>query len=288
MISSARICTLSQKTDFPKENSMPIYFSNTLNQEPFQFDSVGNQWLQESVHRPKGHPQYHYLQTEQGCGLLTIDGNDYLLPEGHGILIAPHVSHAYRATDSDTWLTCFATFGGSFETQLPQVFGKERMIFTEKETAAKLRSQIDRAVSHFEKEPNNIHQLSIDCYSLLLEFSNGFSHANTSDPAWEKYVRPVLLLMEEHYAEDLTAEQLCQQVYVSPQYLSRLFVRYLGCSVYEYLTSYRITKAKELLLTRRNRKIQEIAHDVGYTDASHFVVMFRKLTGMTPSQFRKQ
>ena len=88
--------------------------------------------------------------------------------------------------------------------------------------------------------------------------------------------------------EDLTADQLCQQVYISQQYLSRLFVRYLGCSVYEYLTSYRITKAKELLLTRRERKIQEIGRDVGYTDSSHFIVMFRKLTGMTPSQFRKQ
>ena len=68
----------------------------------------------------------------------------------------------------------------------------------------------------------------------------------------------------------------------------RLFVRYLGCSVYEYLTNYRITKAKELLLMRRDRKIQEIAHDVGYTDSSHFIVMFKKLTGMTPAQFRRQ
>ena len=49
-----------------------------------------------------------------------------------------------------------------------------------------------------------------------------------------------------------------------------------------------IQKAKELLLMRRDRKIQEIAHDVGYTDSSHFIVMFKKLTGMTPTQFRRQ
>lgn len=36
-----------------------------------------------------------------------------------------------------------------------------------------------------------------------------------------------------------------------------------------------------------DRKVQEIAHDVGYTDASHFIVMFKKLTGMTPVEFRK-
>ena len=81
---------------------MPIYFSNTLNREPFQFDSVGNHWMQESLHRPQGYPQYHYLQTEQGCGILTIDGNELLLPEGHGILITPHVPHAYLATSASS------------------------------------------------------------------------------------------------------------------------------------------------------------------------------------------
>lgn len=97
---------------------MPIYFSNTLNREPFQFDSVGNHWMQESLHRPQGYPKYHYLQTEQGCGILTIDGNELLLPEGHGILITPHVPHAYRTADQGVWMTCFATFGGTLEAQL--------------------------------------------------------------------------------------------------------------------------------------------------------------------------
>ena len=40
---------------------MAIYFSNTLSKEPFQFDSVGNHWLQEALSRPQGYPIYHYL-----------------------------------------------------------------------------------------------------------------------------------------------------------------------------------------------------------------------------------
>lgn len=44
---------------------MAIYFSNTLSKEPFQFDSVGNHWLQEALSRPQGYPIYHYLQTEE-------------------------------------------------------------------------------------------------------------------------------------------------------------------------------------------------------------------------------
>ena len=77
------------------------------------------------------------------------------------------------------------------------------------------------------------------------------------------------------------------QIFITPQYLSRLFSRYLGCSVYEYLTKFRLSKAKELLVSNRGRRIQDIAQDVGYTDASHFVVMFRKITGIAPSEFRR-
>ena len=80
---------------------------------------------------------------------------------------------------------------------------------------------------------------------------------------------------------------LLMVLFVSQQYLSRVFTEFMNCSVYEYLTNYRINKAKELLLINRRRKVQDIASDVGYSDASHFIVMFRKLTGMTPAQFRK-
>ena len=267
---------------------MPIYFSSNLNRNPFQFDSIGNHWTQESLRRPQGYPRYHYLQTESGCGMITIDGSEHFLSEGNGILISPHVPHAYHAAEDSDWVTCFATFSGTMEPHLSQIFSKDRFLFTGKDEAAEIRQSIDQAVLHFETEPNNIHQLSCDCYSLLLHFSSGFINTNTNDLAWEKYVQPILGLIEAHYMDDLTAEQLCREVFVSPQYLSRLFVRYLGCSVYEYLTSYRITKAKELLLTQRTRKVQEIGRDVGYSDPSHFIVMFRKVTGMTPSQFRRQ
>ena len=61
-----------------------------------------------------------------------------------------------------------------------------------------------------------------------------------------------------------------------------------GSSFYEYLTFYRISRAKELLLTNRQLQIQMIGQRVGFADASHFTSMFRKLTGMTPRQFRMQ
>lgn len=91
---------------------MPIYFNSSPVNFPFQFDSIGNNWDQEPTLRPDGFPLYHYLQTQEGCGILTIDGRDYTIEENQGVLLAPGVSHAYRSA-SGKWITLFATFSGS-------------------------------------------------------------------------------------------------------------------------------------------------------------------------------
>ena len=49
--------------------------------------------------------------------------------------------------------------------------------------------------------------------------------------------------------DDISAKELADSVFVSQQYLSRVFTEFMNCSVYEYLTNYRINKAKELLLS---------------------------------------
>ena len=72
---------------------MPIKFRTASVSEPFTFDSIGNHWTQESILRPNGFPHYHYLQTEEGCGRIEIQGKKYLLGEGEGVLIAPFIRH---------------------------------------------------------------------------------------------------------------------------------------------------------------------------------------------------
>ena len=200
---------------------------------------------------------YHYLQTESGSGCVSVKGKTILLEQGQGILFAPFVPHSYRALEG-RWITEFATFTGSMEPYLKTMIGTDDYLLIGEE---KIEPVIAGAVKLFETTPGNTRQLSMDCYHLLLLFSEGIPHSAAAQPAWDKYVRPVVEQIESNYMEDLSAEQLAKSVYVSPQYLSRLFVR--------------------------DRKIQEIAHDVGYTDASHFIVMFRKLTGMTPVEFRR-
>ena len=74
---------------------------------------------------------------------------------------------------------------------------------------------------------------------------------------------------------------------VSSGYLSHFFKEQTGGNFSSYLENLRITKAVELL-DRGDRKIQEIQRDVGYTNAYSFRRAFKKVTGMSPSQYREK
>ena len=190
---------------------MGIYFGNHFGREPFQFDSVGNHWEQESVARPDGYPRYHYLQTESGCGIVSVKGEDILLEPGQGILLAPFVPHSYRAKQKG-WITEFATFTGTMEPYLKSIIGSEDWLWISGEKGEEIEKVIAEAVRDFEENSANTRQHSLDCYHMLLLFMEGTPQkAKETQPVWEKYVQPVTARIETSYMEDLSAgaERLC-------------------------------------------------------------------------------
>lgn len=266
---------------------MPIYYRNTPLSEPFTFDSIGNNWRQERLSRPNGYPLYHYLQTESGRGSIIIQGQSYILEAGEGVLIAPFVSHSYFGVTKE-WVTLFATFTGTIESSIAKLTGNKTVILTDKNQGAVISAIICEAIKKYESSPTDVRALSIDCYSLLMSFIDGiYTNTPTENPLYQRYVEPIIKEIETNYSYELTVRKLSMEVYVTPQYLSRLFKRFLGCSVYEYLTAYRINKAKEFLLTHPHLKIQEIARKTGFIDTSHFIAVFKKATGFTPLEFRR-
>lgn len=266
---------------------MPIYFRDTPVNEPFTFNSIGTNWTQEATARPKGYPLYHYLQTEKGIGNISIQGRHYTLREGEGFLISPFLRHSYYA-ETDLWTTCFFTFTGTLESSISKILGNRQVIFTSKEQGTQIEALIKNIIKKYEHPPLDAKSLSIDAYHLLMFFADGISTKNfIHEPLYQRYIAPVLKEIESNYSTELTIQDLSSRVYITPQYLTRLFRRFLGCSAYEYLTTWRINKAKEFLLTFPHIEVQEIARRSGFTDSSHFIAMFKKTTGLTPLEFRK-
>lgn len=91
----------------------------------------------------------------------------------------------------------------------------------------------------------------------------------------------------EHYDnEQLSLNDISRQVGVSSSHLSKIFSQETGQTITEFLTATRIGKAKELLKST-GHKTFEIAYSVGYNDQHYFSNLFKKVTGMTPMEYRK-
>jgi two-component system response regulator YesN len=94
--------------------------------------------------------------------------------------------------------------------------------------------------------------------------------------------------IDHHYMNpDLSLNQVAAQVNLSPSYFSVMFGQATGQTFKEYLTELRIRKAKELLRMTTQRSA-EISYQVGYSDPHYFSYVFRKNTGLSPTQFRLQ
>ena len=89
----------------------------------------------------------------------------------------------------------------------------------------------------------------------------------------------------DNFNKNITLKDVADEVFLSQNYLSELFKKEIGEGFYDFLSNYRIKKAKEILLTT-NLKVYEIAKNVGYNDAITFGRVFKKITGTTPNNFR--
>ena len=90
-----------------------------------------------------------------------------------------------------------------------------------------------------------------------------------------------------NYNQEISLRKLSGAVKVSPYYLSHLFRKEMGISFLEYLTSVRISIAKNLL-KQTAMSIMEICLEVGYQDPSHFAKIFKKKEGLHPTDYRKK
>ena len=101
----------------------------------------------------------------------------------------------------------------------------------------------------------------------------------------QKTLVQVKQYIRSHYAEDLSLELLAKSVFLSPGYLSALFIEHNGYGINKYIKKVRMEKAQEMLLNTEF-SVNEISKRVGYTSTSYFYRSFFKDFGVTPDKFR--
>lgn len=99
--------------------------------------------------------------------------------------------------------------------------------------------------------------------------------------------RRALLYIEQKYKDDISMEQIAEYVNLSPHYFSKLFKQHAGETFIDHVTGLRMKEAKHLIV-EQGLSLKEICYEVGYKDPNYFSRVFKKATGITPSEYRQQ
>ena len=103
-----------------------------------------------------------------------------------------------------------------------------------------------------------------------------------------RVIRGVLDYIAAHYGEEnLSTAQIAESFHFSPAYMNVLFKQEMKVTLKQYLSNYRLERAKKLL-EQGYMKVTEIAEKCGYANANYFAKVFRDSTGMTPVEYRER
>lgn len=128
-------------------------------------------------------------------------------------------------------------------------------------------------------------ELMANLYAIL--FENETNPRNRKLSTKELYDSAVSYI-EQNYAKPLNVQSVCNELGISPTYLSRLFRKYGDTTFNTYLITQRMEAAKALLADKPDMLLRDVAACVGYEDSSYFAKVFYQYTGKKPSQFTQK
>ncbi|GIO54443.1 AraC family transcriptional regulator [Paenibacillus cineris] len=281
-----------------------------LESQDFLFHAALYRFSSGEIVPSHSHEFIELAYVAQGQGEHYYKGEYYNIAEGDVFMIEPNEEHAYRAG----------------HTHLPVVYNvlfQPELLRRELEPLADVASFVDffylepflrktvRFQGHLRLKPYEqiemeslLHRLILDFkekklgYRILTKtrlielfiFLSRCHHDRKHSPLQElssdeKVILHISEFIRKHYAQPLTLAQVSEMCRMSQTGFSTKFKQYIGKTFTEFRNETRIRVAKQLL-EQSDRKIMEVAQDVGYEDLSFFNKMFKHMVGFSPSQYR--
>ncbi len=101
----------------------------------------------------------------------------------------------------------------------------------------------------------------------------------------QKVVENIKKYIDKNFANDLSLEELSKRFYISSSYISKLFKKECGQNIKDYIKNVRMEQAKDMLINS-NRRVKDIAEELGYIGYRHFCTVFKNYYNVSPLQYR--
>lgn len=228
-------------------------------------------------------PHAHHIHSAQNCQLLKTQKG------GYRRCYKCHNTAVYKAIRTKQ------PFGGHcingiYEYTRPVVVNDEVIciiyvgnILTEKGTVKLKEKNIstESMENNFELEKCEDVGVLIESYilTLLEKYPGDFEEFNP-------LIKNIKSYLNENLEYDISLSAMAKLFNYNPVYLGRIFKKETGMSIKEYVNKKRIDYAKKLL--KNNETVTSISLKVGYNNVTYFNSIFKKLVGITPSEYKKE
>ncbi|WP_404434684.1 AraC family transcriptional regulator [Microbacterium lacus] len=233
--------------------------------------------------RPTGAAETIVIVCVAGTGWLEHDGTRTLVGAGGAIVIPRGVAHAYGAGTGDPWTIWWCHVGGSDTAELVDAMGVSGAVLTlSLRSIDRITAQLDEIVSALERDTTPARLIATAGMAWRLFTLLAVDRILPEDGTpLERAMR----YLDERVDGRVQVNELAALVGVSPSHLSALFRGTTGGGVVAHHQSLKMARARHLLDTT-DLTVAEIARLVGMDDPFYFSRQFRKVHGMSPTQYR--
>lgn len=236
--------------------------------------------------RPYGRRDYQILYVNKGKLFYYIDNVEYCCEENSILIYRPFEPQFYEYRLEDNSDICWIHFSGNnVDEILKQLDLLSKNSYT-LQTPQFYSKQFDKIIFELQQKQINFSRIANALFQEMLSlFSRDVFQSNSIQNKLSPEVSATIEHFNKHYSEHFNIAQFADSLNISTSWLSRKFKIQLGTSPHKYLNELRINKAK--IMMRSNLSIREIAKNVGFDDQLYFSRIFRKHTGLSPSEYRK-
>ncbi len=241
----------------------------------------------------RNHYLFHYCLS--GTGTLYANNTKgesikYQIKSGQGFMLFPHQICTYIADNEIPWEYVWIEFDGLRAKETIDLTGLsvDNPLYKAhyKDLSEKMKDEMLYIVNHKEESPFHlIGHLYLFIDSLVR--SSTSAQINKGNSLRDFYIKEAFSFIEQNFQNDISVEDIASCCGLNRSYFGKIFRENTGKSPQEFLISYRMVKATELLkLTRLS--VGDIGNAVGYPNQLHFSRAFKNVYGISPRQWRNE
>lgn len=248
--------------------------------------------------------KYHYIDRSSGCpenvliyctrgsGWFKIDDQIYEVSENQFVILPANIPHRYGASERDPWSIYWIHFKGYKSALFAEMYGKTISISPADNSRIDERFKLFEEIYNvlLESHEEKMLQYSNFCLAYFLgsiSYIEAYRNSNTRNKYGTSLINLATHYMNENIEKKLKLNDIADHFGYSASYFYRLFYKNMGIPPIEYFNQLKIQRSCHHLLNSAMH-VNQIAVKVGFDDPYYFSRMFKKHTGMSPTQYREQ